>query len=473
MTKKINETFLWGGAVAANQLEGAWDADGKGVSTVDVMSAGAHGVKRQITDGTLPGVNYPTHEAIDFYHRYKEDLALFKEMGFKAFRTSIAWTRIFPKGDEEEPNEAGLKFYDELFDEMLRLGIEPVVTLAHFEMPFHLAKEYGGFRNRKVVDFFVKYAEVVMRRYSKKVKYWMTFNEINNQSNYWEDLFTWTNSGLTILPGENREKVVLQAVHHELVASALAVKIGHFINPDMKIGCMLAMVPVYPFSCRPEDMVLADEYMNSRWYYGDVHARGAYGSYVESYWDKKDLRPVMLENDLQILKEGKVDYIGFSYYMSGVAKVASKEDPSEGWVSNPYVSVSEWGWPNDPVGLRWTLNALYERYQIPLFIVENGFGAIDTVKPDGSIDDDYRIAYLRNHIAEMKKAVEIDGVDLMGYLPWGPIDIVSFGTGEMKKRYGFIYVDKDNEGKGTLNRSRKKSFFWYQKVIQSHGEILE
>jgi 6-phospho-beta-glucosidase len=473
MSKKIGKDFLWGGAVAATQVEGAWNVDGKGVSTADVMTAGAHGVSRKITDGVLPGENYPNHTAIDFYGRYKEDVKLFAEMGFKAFRTSIAWTRIYPNGIEEIPNEAGLKFYDELFDEMLKYGIEPVVTLAHFDMPYHLAKHYGGFRNRQVVDFFVKYAKTVMRRYSNKVKYWMTFNEINNQSNYWENLFTWTCSGLTLAEGENREAVVIQAVHHELVASALAVKIGHQINPDMKIGCMLAMVPVYPYSCRPEDMVLADEQMNSRWYYGDVHARGEYGAYVESYWERKGIKPVMKPEDTQILKEGKVDYIGFSYYMSGVAKTASKEDPSEGWVRNPYITASEWGWPNDPIGLRWTLNALYERYQIPLFIVENGFGAVDTVKEDGSIDDDYRIEYLRNHIREMKKAVEIDGVDLIGYLPWGPIDIVSFGTGEMKKRYGFIYVDKDNEGKGTLNRSKKKSFNWYKKVIATSAEDLE
>ncbi|KAF0226495.1 MAG: 6-phospho-beta-glucosidase [Erysipelotrichaceae bacterium] len=473
MSKKIDKNFLWGGAVAANQLEGAWNVKGKGISTVDVMTAGAHGVRREITDGIIEGKNYPTHTAIDFYGRYKEDVALFAEMGFKAFRTSIAWTRIFPLGDEETPNEEGLKFYDDLFDEMIKHGIEPVVTLAHFEMPFHLAKHYGGFRNRKLVDFFAKYAQVVMQRYSKKVKYWLTFNEINNQANYWEDLFTWTCSGLTFTQGENREKIMIQAVHHELLASALAVKIGHQINPDMKIGCMLAMVPVYPFSCNPNDMITANEHMNNRWYYGDVHARGAYGAYTEAYWAQKDIKPVMHAEDAQILKEGKVDYIGFSYYMSGVAKTATPQDPSEGWVKNPFVGVSDWGWPNDPVGLRWTLNALYERYQIPLFIVENGFGAHDTVKEDGSIEDDYRIDYLRNHIREMKKAVEIDGVDLMGYLPWGPIDIVSFGTGEMKKRYGFIYVDKDNEGKGTLNRSRKKSFFWYKKVIATLGEDLD
>ncbi len=473
MSKKIDKNFLWGGAVAANQLEGAWNVDGKGISTVDVMTAGAHGVRREITDGILEGKNYPTHTAIDFYHRYKEDIALFAEMGFKAFRTSIAWSRIFPLGDEEKPNEAGLKFYDDLFDEMIKYGIEPVVSLAHFEMPFHLAKHYGGFRNRKLIDFFTKYATVVMQRYSKKVKYWVTFNEINNQANYWEDLFTWTCSGLTFKEGENREKIMIQAVHHELVASALAVKIGHQINPDMKIGCMLAMVPVYPFSCNPNDMIYANEHMNNRWYYGDVHARGAYGAYTEAYWAQRDIKPVMKAEDALILKEGKVDFIGFSYYMSGVAKTATSQDPSAGWVKNPFIGVSDWGWPNDPVGLRWTLNALYERYQIPLFIVENGFGAHDTVKEDGSIDDDYRIDYLRNHIREMKKAVEIDGVDLIGYLPWGPIDIVSFGTGEMKKRYGFIYVDKDNEGKGTLNRSRKKSFFWYKKVIATLGEDLD
>ncbi len=464
--------FLWGGAIAAHQAEGAYAEAGKGLCVADVMSAGAHGVKRQITDGVLPGVIYPTHTAIDFYHRYKEDIKLFGQMGFKAFRTSIAWSRIYPTGEESEPNEEGLKYYDDLFDTLLAHGIQPVITLTHFEMPFHLAKTYGGFRSRVLVDRFEKFAKTVIARYHTKVKYWMTFNEINNQSNYWEDLFTWTCSGLTFQPGEDREAIVLQAVHHELLASAKAVKFAHDLDPSLKMGCMLAMVPVYPYSCNPDDVLRAQQEMNMRWYYGDVHARGAYGAYAKGYWASKGITVHMEPEDEAILKAGTVDYIGFSYYMSGAVKTATENDPREGWLKNDYIQASDWGWQIDPKGLRYVLNALTERYQKPLFVVENGLGAVDVIAEDGKVHDSYRIAYLRDHIEQMKKAVEEDGVNLMGYLPWGCIDIVSFGTGEMKKRYGFIYVDKDNEGKGTLNRMPKDSFAWYTKVIASNGEDL-
>ena len=473
----FQKDFLWGGAVAAHQLEGGWNKGGKGPSTADVMTAGAHGVPRQITDGVIEGLNYPNHEAIDFYGRYKEDIALFAEMGFKCFRTSIAWSRIFPNGDELEPNEEGLKFYDDMFDEMLKYGIEPVITLSHFEIPYGIVKNYGGWRSRKVIEFFVRYSTTVMERYKNKVKYWMTFNEINNQTETGYDLFAFTCSGIVFKEGENRAEVTYQAVHHELVASALVVKRGHEINPDFKIGCMLAYVPVYPYSCNPEDMMLSVEAMHDRYVFGDVHCRGYYPSYAIKDWERKGYNIKMEESDAEILKEGCVDYIGFSYYMSAAVK-ADNEAAGDGMsgyskaVKNPYVKASDWGWQIDPVGLRYALNSLYERYQKPLFIVENGFGAIDVKEEDGSCNDDYRIDYLGEHITEMKKAVEIDGVDLMGYTPWGCIDLVSFGTGEMKKRYGFIYVDKDNDGNGTLERSKKKSFDWYKKVIETNGEEL-
>ena len=469
--------FLWGGAVAAHQLEGGWNEGGKGPSTADVMTAGAHGVPRQITDGVIEGLNYPNHEAIDFYHRYKGDIKLFAEMGFKCFRTSIAWSRIFPNGDELEPNEEGLKFYDDMFDEMLKYEIEPVITLSHFEIPYGIVKNYGGWRSRKVIDFFVRYATTVMERYKSKVKYWMTFNEINNQTETEYDLFAFTCSGIVFKEGENRAEVTYQAVHHELVASALVVKKGHEINPDFKIGCMLAYVPVYPYSCNPDDMMLSIEAMHDRYVFGDVHCRGYYPSYALKDWARKGYNIKMEEGDAEILREGCVDYIGFSYYMSAAVK-ADNEDAGDGMsgyskaVKNPYVKASDWGWQIDHVGLRYALNSLYERYQKPLFIVENGFGAIDIKEEDGSCNDDYRIDYLGAHIEEMKKAVEIDGVDLIGYTPWGCIDLVSFGTGEMKKRYGFIFVDKDNDGNGTLERSKKKSFYWYKKVIETNGEEL-
>jgi 6-phospho-beta-glucosidase len=474
----FSKKFLWGGAVAAHQVEGGWNKGGKGPSVADVMTAGAHGVPRRITDGILEGENYPNHEAIDFHGHYKEDIALFAEMGFKCFRTSIAWTRIFPKGDELEPNEEGLKFYDDMFDELLKYGIEPVITLSHFEMPYHLVKEYGGWRNRKVIEFFVRYASTVMERYKNKVKYWMTFNEINNQKNTLNPLFAWTCSGIDFKEDENREEVMYQAVHHELLASALVVKKGHEINPDFKIGCMCSFVPIYPFSCNPDDMMLQVESMHDRYFFADVHCRGHYPAYALKEWSRKGYNIKMESGDAEILAQGTVDYLGFSYYMSDAVKSGvDTEDKdsvvgSSSSVKNPYVKASDWGWQIDPVGLRYSLNLLYERYELPLFIVENGFGAIDVRETDGSCNDDYRMDYLRSHIKEMEKAIELDGVDLMGYTPWGCIDCVSFTTGEMKKRYGFIYVDKDNEGNGTLARSKKKSFDWYKKVIASNGEEL-
>ena len=473
----FNKDFLWGGAVAAHQLEGGFDKGGRGLSVSDVMTAGANGVPRQITDGIVEGKYYPNHEGIDFYGRYKEDIALFKELGFKCFRTSISWSRIFPKGDEMLPCEEGLKFYDDLFDELLNNGIEPVITLSHFEMPFHLAKQYGGFRSRKVVDFFVHYATTVMNRYKDKVKYWMTFNEINNQKNFTSSLFSWTCSGVLYNEDENKEKTMYQVVHHEFVASALVVKKGHEINPDFKIGCMLASVPIYPYSCNPSDIMLCQEAMHDIFFFGDVHVRGHYPSYAFKNWERKGYNIKMEADDVKILAEGKVDYIGISYYMSRVVKTGAEERPDGSGgitteVKNPYVKASDWGWQIDPIGLRYSLNALYERYEKPIFIVENGFGAIDIKEEDGSVNDDYRIHYLKNHIIEMEKAIDLDGVNVLGYTPWGCIDVVSFGTGEMKKRYGFIYVDKDNDGKGTLSRSKKKSFYWYKKVISSNGSEL-
>lgn len=476
----LPENFLWGGAVAAHQLEGAWNQDGKGESVCDVLTAGTREKMRRITDGVVEGESYPNHEGIDFYHTYKEDIALFAEMGFKCFRTSIAWTRIFPKGDELEPNEAGLQFYDDLFDELLKYGIEPVITLSHFEMPYHLAKEYGGWMNRKLIEFFMRYCTVVMERYKDKVKYWMTFNEINNQGNTSAEIFGWTNSGVRYPQQRDPKKAMFQAVHHELLASALAVKKGHEINPDFKIGCMCSFVPFYPYSCNPEDMMAALQCMDQkRFYFADVHCRGHYSAYAKKIWEREGNAPVMEPGDEKILAEGKVDYLGFSYYMSNAVRADMKKDISStldgstpNSVPNPYLKVTDWGWQIDPIGLRYSLNTLYERYELPLFIVENGLGAIDELKSDHTCDDGYRIDYLRTHVEEMKKAVELDGVDLMGYTPWGCIDVVSFTTGEIRKRYGFIYVDKNDDGSGTGKRYKKKSFDWYKQVIASNGEVL-
>lgn len=478
---KLPKDFLWGGALAAHQFEGGWNADGKGPSVVDVMTAGAHGVAREIMDEVKDGVFYPNHEAIDFYGRYKEDVALFKEMGLKCLRTSIAWTRIFPKGDELEPNEAGLQFYDDLFDELLAAGIEPVITLSHFEMPLHLAQAYGGFRNRQVIEFFVNFAETCFARFEKKVKYWMTFNEINNQMDVETPLFLWTNSGVKIEAGENAEAVMYQVAHYELVASALAVIAGKKINPELQIGAMVSHVPIYPYSCHPEDIMAAEIANRKRFFFADVHVRGKYPTYALKFMEQAGIELDMTPEDLAILAAGSVDYLGFSYYMSAAVKhdvvaentgeITGTSGMSNG-IANPHIAVSDWGWSIDPVGLRYTLNTLYNRYQIPLFIVENGFGAIDTVEADESIHDPARIAYLRAHIEQLEKAVNEDGVDLIGYTAWGIIDVVSFTTGEMKKRYGTIFVDRDNEGNGSMKRLKKDSFHWYKQVIATDGEVL-
>ncbi|KRV46055.1 aryl-phospho-beta-D-glucosidase [Bacillus sp. TH007] len=474
----LPKDFLWGGALAAHQFEGGWNAAGKGPSVVDVMTAGAHGVPRQITETIEEGTFYPNHEAIDFYHRYKEDIAMFAEMGLKCLRTSIGWSRIFPKGDEDEPNEAGLQFYDDVFDELIKHGIEPVITLSHFEMPLHLAREYGGFRSRKVAEYFAKFAEVCFNRYKNKVTYWMTFNEINNKMDVNNPLFLWTNSGVSVKEGENAKEVMYQAGHHELLASAWAVAKGKEINPSFQIGAMVSHVPIYPYSSNPEDVMLAEEYMRQRYFFPDVQVRGYYPSYALKEFEREGYHIPFEEGDEESLRKGKVDYLGFSYYMSTTVKSDAVSDHNGDIVNgalphgveNPYIKSSDWGWSIDPTGLRYTLNRFYDRYQIPLFIVENGFGAIDQVEEDGSIHDPERIQYLASHIQALKKAVEYDGVDLIGYTPWGIIDIVSFTTGEMKKRYGMIYVDRDNEGNGSMNRLKKDSFTWYQNVIATNGE---
>lgn len=475
----LSKDFLWGGAVAAHQVEGGYNKGGKGISIADVMTAGTHTIPRKITDGIIEGNYYPNHEGINFYEKYKEDVKLFAEMGFKCLRTSIAWTRIFPNGDDLEPNEEGLKFYDDLFDELLKYNIQPVITLSHFEMPYNLVKNYGGWRNRKLIDFFVRFCEVVMKRYKDKVKYWMTFNEINNQTITTNPIYAFTNSGIIYKEDENKEEVMFQAAHYEFVASAKVVKIGHEINPDFMIGCMVAAMPSYPYSCNPEDIIRAEEANREQLMFTDVHVRGRYPKHTLKLWERNNYKLDITKEDEEILKEGTVDYIGCSYYLTTVV-TANKDIKRTGndsagkadVVENPYLKTSDWGWTIDPVGLRFYLNQLYDKYEIPIFIVENGFGAVDVLKEDLTIEDDNRIEYLANHITEMKKAIEIDGVEVIGYTTWGCIDPISFTTGEMKKRYGFIYVDRENDGSGSLNRYKKKSFDWYKKVIESNGEII-
>jgi 6-phospho-beta-glucosidase len=418
------------------------------------------------------GYHYPAKVGIDMYNRYKEDIALFGEMGFKTYRLSIAWTRIFPNGDETEPNEEGLKFYEDLFKECHKYGIEPLVTITHFDCPMHLIKEYGGWRNRKLVEFYERLCTVIFNRYKGLVKYWLTFNEINMILHA-----PFMGAGLYFEEGENEEQVKYQSAHHELLSSAIATRIAHEVDPDNQVGCMLAAGGYYPYSCRPEDVWESRQKDRESYFFIDVQSRGEYPAYFLKDLERQGIEIAMEEGDAEILKANTVDFISFSYYSSRVATTDPELlEQTAGnifaSVKNPYLDASEWGWQIDPLGLRITMNDIYDRYQKPLFIVENGLGAVDVPDENGYVEDDYRIDYLAKHIQAMKDAVEIDGVDLLGYTTWGCIDLVSAGTGEMKKRYGFVYVDLDNEGNGTLNRSKKKSFDWYKQVIASNGEDL-
>lgn len=466
----MKEDFLWGGAVAANQYEGAWDIDGKGVSVTDVMSAGSVTQPREITGEVLPNLYYPNHNAIDFYHHYKEDIKLFAEAGFKCFRLSIAWTRIFPNGDETEPNEAGLAYYDRVFDECLKFGIQPIVTLSHFEMPLHLSKAYGGWRNRKMIDFFRRFAHTCFERYKGKVKYWMTFNEINNLIDTDNPFNAWTGGGVLYNSEENIEETMYQISHYQFVASAQVVIDAKKIDPTCQVGCMLHFGPIYPYSSKPEDVMAAVKAMDRRYFFSDLHVRGNYPSYTLKLWERKAFKLDITNEDLGLIKDGCVDFIGFSYYKSTTAKFDEQNEFIE--LPNPNVPKSDWGWAIDPIGLRIILNEVYERYGLPMFIVENGFGAYDKFQ-DGQIEDDYRIEYLQNHILQMIKAIEIDGVEVVGYTPWAAIDIVAASTGEYAKRYGFIYVDLEDGGIGTGKRYKKASFYWYKDVIDSNGECLK
>lgn len=434
-----------------------------------VTNMGFGSIPTVFPEGAVPalvdGYYYPSHKATDFYHHYKEDIALMAEMGFRTFRMSISWARIYPELASENPNEEGLRFYENVYDELNKYGIEPLVTLSHFEIPVELVTKYGGWKNREVIDLFVKFTTTVMKRYKGKVKYWMTFNEINI-------LRSWTQIGIH----DNSPRHRYQALHHILVASAKAVQLGHQICPDFKIGMMCCYIPAYPMTCKPEDVYEAIKENRKREFFMDVQCKGYYPSYQIKEFERLGFSIVMDDEDVNILKEGTVDYIGFSYYMSTVATTDPNAQKAEGnqitAYKNPYLETSEWGWAIDPMGLRISLCKLYERYHLPLFVVENGLGAVDILEKDHSIHDPYRMDYLKKHIQAMKDAIEIDGVDLMGYTPWGCIDVVSAGTGEMKKRDGFIYVDMDDQGHGTLKRFKKDSFYWYKNVIETNGEVL-
>ena len=485
--KKFPEGFLWGGAVAANQYEGGWNEGGKGVSVSDCarhhldVDVQDYAKQNEIsTKEILEAMKsddtslYPKRHGSDGYHHYKEDIKLFAEMGFKVFRLSIAWSRIFPNGDDKEPNEEGLKFYDDVFDECHKYGIEPLVTMSHYEPPINLVLNYNGWYDREVIDMFVKYVDVITDRYKDKVKYWLTFNEVDSMIRH-----PYTTGGLVRdrFEGKNFTEVIFQAMHHQFVASALATKIAHEKNPDCKVGCMLTKLTYYPYTCKPEDLLEQQQRMRQIYCYSDTQVHGEYPKYLLQMYKNKGFNIKMTDEDLEIMKKYPVDFISFSYYSSSCVAADTKglemsAGNTETAIKNPYIPSSDWGWQIDPIGLRISCVDLYDRYRKPLFIVENGLGAKDTVEEDGSINDDYRIDYLREHIRQMYKSIEEDGVELMGYTTWAPIDLLSNSTNQMSKRYGFIYVDVDDYGNGTYKRSKKKSYDWYKEVIATNGSSI-
>ena len=483
--KPFPEGFLWGGATAANQIEGAFDVDGKGLSTSDMVayvdpyaSGKVDNFTFDVTSEKLEmylshpeKYSFPKRWGIDFYHHYKEDIALFAEMGFKTFRLSISWPRIFPTGEETVPNEAGLAFYDAVFDECLKYGIKPLVTLSHYEMPIQLVQKFNGWMSRELIDLFLKYTETVFKRYKDKVKLWLTFNEMNMNLTS-----IYTGAGVLADEMENPKAVAYQASHHQFIASALAVGQCHKIIPDAQIGCMINRIETYAETTKPEDQLQALRADSINLFYPDVQVRGTYPKFMLRYFKENDIEIKMAPSDMEILEnpENRVDFIAFSYYMTHVTHASEDADDLSGRldspIKNPYLKLTDWDWPIDPIGLRITLNKLYNRYQLPLFPVENGLGAKDELV-DNAVHDDYRIEYLREHVRAIQEAIT-DGVEVMGYTPWGCIDLISCGTSQMRKRYGLIYVDQDDSGEGTLKRYRKDSFYWYKKVIETNGAIL-
>lgn len=461
--KTFPQNFIWGGAISAQQVEGAYNIDGKGLSTADVQPNGVFG---KVLD--RDGSEYLKDVAIDFYHHYEEDIKLFAELGFKCLRLSIAWTRIFPEGDELLPNEKGLQFYDKIFDSLIKNGIQPLVTLSHYEMPLGLVRKYGGWKNRKLINFFIHFATTVFERYKEKVKYWLTFNEINIS---FHSAFT----GLGLENSYTRHELY-QAIHHQLVASAKAVKVCHNLIPESQIGNMLAGVPYYPYTCHPDDVVAAMLKQRDIFLFSDVQVRGYYPDYFIKKMEQENIKIDITEDDLESLTN-TVDFISFSYYMSACATAPDRAAHSERMnvldgVKNPYLDESDFKWQIDPTGLRIFLSMLYDRYQKPLFIVENGLGCVEKQDENGMIEDDYRIKYITEHLRATRDAINEDGVNVIGYTYWGPIDLVSGSTAMMSKRYGFIYVDRHDDGTGTLKRTKKKSFNWFKSLIENNGSII-
>ncbi|MCR1951245.1 glycoside hydrolase family 1 protein [Clostridium sp. DSM 100503] len=474
---KLREDFLWGGSIAAHQCEGAWNVDGKGIGIMDLVTSGSYEVPREICKEIEEGKRYPSHDGIDFYHRFKEDIALFGEMGFKALRISIDWSRIYPNGDDEEPNKRGIEYYQSVVEELIKNGIEPIVTLYHFEMPVNLVRIYGSWTNRKVIDFYLKYCKTMFEALKGKVKYWVTFNEMNHIDPQTEasDIFTYIIAGLKFSEMIEKKQTLATIGYNMTLAGVKAVELAHEIDPNNKVGCVFGLTPVYPINCNPVNVMNAFKEMDRDFYQIDAMCNGGFPKYKLKEYKDIDIQLEISNEDKYSFYNGKLDFIGVNYYSTSVAHYEGDDDGEEtlfGGVQNPYLEKSKWGWSIDPIGLRYLLNYVYRKYELPIIVSENGLGAIDKVE-DGSINDDYRIDYLNQHLVQLKKAAEEDGVDCFGYLMWGPIDLVSATTGEMKKRYGFIYVDKQDDGTGDYSRKKKKSFDWFKKVIESNGESLK
>ncbi|MBA9029157.1 glycoside hydrolase family 1 protein [Peribacillus huizhouensis] len=475
MSSTFPKDFLWGGAVAANQCEGAFNVGGKGMSLADVhLYHSDQDIISHDSDMTLAQVKaaiedkvgyYPKRHGINFYHTFKEDLKLLAEMGFKTFRTSIDWSRIFPNGDELAPNEEGLAFYDRLIDEIRSHGMEPIITMLHYETPLNITLKYGGWNNRKVVDFFARYGETLLNHFKGRVKYWIVINQINLM--YHESFNSVAICADTV---DNLDEAKYQAIHNQMVATALIAKKAREISPDFHMGTMLADCTAYPESCHPDDIVLAMKRNRLQYYFTDVQFRGSYPGYMNRFFVENNIDIKSQEEDAAILKENTLDFLAISYYYSSMVSAKQNGMNPIDLSKNPHLKANPWGWAVDPKGLYNALCQYFDRYQVPIMIAENGFGMYDKLE-DGQVHDDYRISYLSDHIAQVKEAIK-DGVDIFAYCAWGPIDIVSCSSAEMEKRYGFIYVDIDNEGKGTKQRIKKDSFNWYKKVIESNGEIL-
>lgn len=481
MTKEyqIPDDFLWGGAIAANQAEGAFDSGGKGLSIADIHKLEENSSNEELQKKQHNGItteeikqnaadktgNYPKRRGIDFYHSYPEDLELLAEMGFKTFRTSIDWTRIFPNGDEEKPNEEGLKFYDQLINKVVELGMEPVISMLHYETPLHIAIEYGGWNNPKVVDLFVKYAQTILDRFSDRVKYWIVINQIN--------LIGAEPFNSTAIPRdtvENYEEAMYQGVHNQFVASALIQKYAKERYPSCQIGTMSSIVHVYPYSSHPKDNLLAFQKNRMEYFFTDVQFNGEYPQYMLNYFEENHIDIVITEEQRHLLKHYPMDYLAVSYYYTNTGKYGENDLSQMSVTPNPSLEVSPWGWAIDPDGFYITLSSYWDRYHKPILIAENGIGMYDQLE-DGQVHDPYRIDYYREHLSAMKKAMR-DGAHIIGFCAWGPIDIISCSSAQMSKRYGFIYVDYDNEGNGTGRRIKKDSFEWYKRIIETNGNSL-